>query len=225
MMLKEILKKGSNMLAGFMLGMLVIGFAGIVTANSTFSGPNNKPPNGFISPTFDGLNVNGRLNVVGNDGVFVEQALTAGRITTNDITGTDYNGQQTVRFNSAVVDMRGVTDIKLGSNSSSYSLDIDSHMTARSIGYMYPLTSTRSMSNTSANRLHSASVTCGSNTYLVSCTGMIPNDYGSDYNFIGSNSAGNTCQAFARQAENFAGNATLNVKATCWNPSNPNRNY
>lgn len=235
MMLKDIIKKGSNMLAGFMLGMLVVGFAGLVTANNTLSGPNGSPPFGFISPTFDGLTINGNLDVNPGAGENVNMKdVYIDGLEVDRLAGcfgcpssvARANGSQYLEIVSPVIDMYG-TDIEIGSIQLGAEVDINSHVTARSMGYMYEITTSKSLADSYARRGHTASVSCPSTTYLVSCTARLY-DYQNDFKYEGNalTNNGRTCYGYARQVEDPASTSTLYVEATCWDPDNSsNKNF
>lgn len=231
-MLKKFINKSSEFLAGFGMAVLVLGFAGVVTA-STFSGPSNQPPNGFISPTFDGLTINGDLTVnpgVG-DGVYMEDVYIQG-LETNRIGGCwgcpdkDLygNGSQYLKIASPYMDITG-QDIYIGGISSADQVTIKSHVKARSIGYMYEVSSSRSMPTYYVGWKGAKTVSCPSSTYMVSCNAYLSSpDFG--FSYEGTKVIGNTCYAYARQAKSSASNNTLEVEAQCWDTDNYyNKNY
>ncbi len=226
-MVTKFCKKISGVLAGMVLGITMVGFAGLVAANS-FSGPSNEPPNGFISPVFDGLTVNGRLDVSDTSGTSFIKGLTVRDFVADNIQGCiGCSETQTIDINSAYVDMRGVTELEIGSGSASYEVDINSHLKARSIGYMYEVTGSKSLTDSSLGTYHTTYATCPSTTYLVSCTSRLY-DYYMDYKHDGSYTyaSNNSCYGYARQAQDPAQNGTLYVKAMCWDPDNLyNKNF
>lgn len=231
-MFKKVFAGTGNFLAGLSLGVLVIGFAGMVTAN-TFSGPSNTPPNGFISPTFDGLTVNGDLEVIPGpgDGVYMEDVYIQG-LETNRIGGcwgcpdkdVYGNGSQYLAISSPYMDIRG-QDIFIGGISSADQVSIYSHVKARSIGYMYEVTSSRDMPAYYVGWRGAKTVSCPSTTYMVSCDALLTSsDFG--FSYEGSIMRGNVCYGYARQAKSSFSNANLEVKAKCWDPDDRyNKNF
>lgn len=228
-MLKKFINKSSEFLAGFGMAVLVLGFAGVVTA-STFSGPSNQPPNGFISPTFDGLTINGNLSVNPGPGERVNLADTfIDGLRTNTIFGCigcpEFFGEQKLRLVSPVMDISS-QDLEIGSLVTGSDVRVWSHMKARSIGYMYEVNSSRTMTDSTLGRLHIGSASCPSTTYLVSCNAYIM-DFGRDFKFEGTaTTSGRNCYGYARQFEDPASTATMYIEATCWNPDDLyNKNF
>lgn len=220
------MSKAGVLIAGFILGLVTVGFAGIVAANN-FSGPSSEPPNGTVSPVFDGLTVRGdfRVEPSGGDTVSMKDLFVDG-LGTNTIRGAfpctsmaGCNGDQYLRLVSGDIELSAADELRIkvaGSNP----ISMTGHVIATSIGGVYQRQSNIQLQDNYAGKNNYTYATCGSNAMLVSCTAYVYGDTNASFSYQGSMGYTSACYGYARQIKDTTNTSSrLYVTANCWDPS------
>ena len=219
------MSKAGVLIAGFILGLVTVGFAGIVAANN-FSGPSSEPPNGTVSPVFDGLTVRGdfRVEPTGGDTVSMED-LDVRDLTTNRISGcilcdyeVGYDGDQYLKISTIDLDISG-DDIEIGNGISVTDINLRGHVTASEIGKVYQRQTSLNLEDNYAGKNNSTYAVCGSGSILTSCTSYVWGDTNGSFSHQGSMGSTAACWGYARQIKETTNTTSrLYVTANCWDP-------
>lgn len=233
-MIKNYVEKGSSILAGIAIGISLVGFAGLVAANSSFSGPAKEPPNGFVSPVFDGLTVNGDVdfNPSQGDNVTMENVYIDD-LQTNRIEGcigcpdanVYGNGSQYLKISTVTLDVGG-DDIRIGTGTANTKISMPGHLRVDSIGATFERNGEKSLGDYSTGTLQYSYTACPTGTHLLGCSSYLTGDSDNSYRYEGTRMyhALNMCYGYVRQNRDDAMSATLKVQANCWDLDNINTN-
>jgi hypothetical protein len=232
-MVKKYIEKISSVMTGIAIGISIVGFAGIVAANN-FSGPGSEPPNGFVSPVFDGLTVNGDVdfNPGTGDNVTMKDVYIDD-LQTNRIEGcigcpdaSVYgNNSQYLRISTVTLDIGG-DDITIGSGTVNTGIRMPGHLRVDSIGATFERNSEKSLGDYSVGSLQYGYTACPTGTHLLGCSSYLSGNNGTAYIHEGTRVYHplNMCYGYARQTKDPASSATIKVQANCWDLDNISTN-
>ena len=209
-----------------------------MASNFSFLGPSgNNPPNGLVTPTLDGLTINGNLRVTGVTNLKplspnFEHKVEVANLYTDRINSLEskiltlFTGNENasrIRLLSKNVEI-GYLDSE-NNISGNTRLSGNTYITGKItqprnaiIGSTYTRNHTLSMNNGTIGSPRNTAVSCDPGTELYSCQGYIGTNTQRGFLFEGTNMVGRTCYAYARQDKATTSVVYLDVRAYCRDP-------
>lgn len=232
-------KYSLGVITGIVSCLIISSLVTQVVANSfSFLGPSGtNPPNGLVTPTLDGLTINGDLTVTGITNLKplspnLEHKVETANLYTDRINSLEnqiltlFSGdtnQSKIRLLSKNIELSyigGSTEIMGNARvigSSHFNGDITRSRNAK-FGSTYTRSFTLTMNNGTIGASRTAAVSCDPGTELYACQGYVGTNSQRGFLFEGSVMIGRSCYTYARQDKATTSPVYLDVRAYCRDP-------